>query len=236
MSYLYYNKDRTAIVIGNMKCGYSSMQHHVSEGEIYHGKARNIEMRKLMQDHNVFKMMIIRNPYARLESFYKHWIKVEPTLQDKDNMRKSIYFPALSKIFTEEKFVNREVSFEEFVILAFPVLFAPYRSRPENGDAVALRAVDPHLKPQTLDLARWHAIITMFDELIRLEDGNFDNLNSKMKINMVHFNNTSTDIWRNTDLRWSAKMKSKVYKAYQEDFELLGYSKGSRQTTLEGTL
>ena len=106
----------------------------------------------------------------------------------------------------------------------------------ETDSQVRLYSIDGHTYPQTKQLLGWHTTINEFDELIRLEKKNFDNLNSKMGINLVHLNSTSTDKWKNVDLRWSAKMKLIVYKFYQKDFEILGYSKGSRLTRLEGSL
>ena len=242
MAHLYLNKKRTAIVIAHLKCGYSSMEYHKNKNEIEGRLALNIEMRPLMKDPNVYKMMIVRNPYSRLESFYKHWIKVHPTKKDPEVMRKSDYYESCSLIFSEEKFINREINFEEFVVKYIPFLGTGTQSDDEwfkaveGSPEVRYYAIDGHTYPQTRQLLGWHATIADFDEIIRLENKNFDNLNSKMGINLEHKNSTSTDLWKDLDLRWSAKMKHLVYKHYQEDFENLGYNKGTRPTLLEGTL
>jgi len=218
------------------------MEYHKNKNEIEGRTGKNIEMRLLMKDPNVYKMMIVRNPYSRLESFYKHWIKMHPTKKDPQMMRESDYYESCSLIFSEEKFINRDIDFEEFVVKYIPFLgMIPTRRAGwfkaiKGAPQVRYYAIDGHTSPQTKPLLRWHATMADFDEIIRLENKNFDNLNSKMGINLVHKNSTSTDLWKDIDLKWSGKMKHLAYKHYQEDFESLGYSKGSRTSEIWGNL
>jgi len=214
-AHLYKNKDSTAIVIAHQKCGYSSIDYHAQQGKITHSVAMNLEMRKIMKNPNIFKMMIVRNPYARLESFYRQWIKVHPYLKDEPAMLKSAYLDLMAARISRERFINREISFEEFILGAVPVLMF----------------MDNHLLPQTRQLEGWHCTADDFDEIIKLEDQNFDNLNSHMNIEYGRINVTDPKInktWSNFDLKWTSRMKSLIYKAYLSDFEQLGYSKGTR--------
>ena len=241
-SHIYTNIDKTALVVVNQKCGFSSMEFHAQQGQIIKISSTNQEKWKIFGHPNIFKMFMIRNPYGRLESFYKHWIKMHPTLKESEMMRKSTYFDSFSEIFSSEKFLNRNISFEEFIVKGLPPLLggpqtvAEWLDELEEKPDLRFHSSDAHLILQTRSLKNWHIGIEKFDEIIRLEKKNFDNLNSKMGIELCHHNSTSTEKWKNFDLRWSAKMKHIAYQIYLEDFETLGYNKGSRVTSMESTL
>ena len=220
-SHVYENHSGTAIVVVNQKCGYGSLQYHVEKGEIKKITPLNVIMRKKIKDSNVYKIFMCRHPYSRLESFYKHWIKMHPWKKNPEMMKNHAYYSTCSEMFSKEKFINRNISFEEFILTAIPDI-----EEKNKINALHQFRTDGHLTPQTKSFSAWGATVLSFDSVVCIEKRNFENLNSKMGIKLTHRNSTGhKTMWQNVDFNWTQAMKEVEYNFYKNDFDLLGYSK-----------
>ena len=124
-------------------------------------------------------------------------------------------------MFSKEKFINRDIGFEEFILTALPVIKEIFESNAQHKFRF-----DGHLAHQTISFRAWHATALSFDSFARIEKRNFENLNSKMGIKLTHRNSTGhKTMWQNVDFNWTQAMKEVVYNFYKNDFDLLGYSK-----------
>ena len=230
---IYQNKTKTAILLINLKAASTSAATHCRKGEISQVTNSSTEYRKVARDPLLYKLMIVREPYQRIESFYKsrfyvpysqdEWQKLLNTITDleiyqcpltgKFKERKSgnklpFWVRMVNHIceyFDKEEYFAEKIDFEQFVI---------------NGVGKGYHGLG-HLYEHTRLLERSQINAAAVNEIIKLENPDFTNLNSYFNINFAHENKSSID----TTLIWTSEMRQIAYEKYKKDFEEFKYTR-----------
>ena len=130
---MYINKRKDTVFIVNLKCGYSTFEHLVKKG---------IVKRYIGPIRHKYKIMIARDPYKRLESFYKAKLHKGIRTPIRQHCQKQ-----LLKYVEKQRFLNKQISFQEFMV----IVMHGYR--------------DEHIEPQT------NIMPPFVNKVVRLEDG-----------------------------------------------------------------
>jgi hypothetical protein len=284
---IYQNKNRDSLLFVNRKVGVTSAKAHAARGEIIFFLDPHTTHTFHIQDLSLYKIMIVRSPYLRIESFYKSkffsdylekdykislrgaepgapdtsnleryhpgfpsfeimtaWMRdglpqlhqleftgerrmrpderdpppgqPRPTRTTGRGLRRSVLVSGRSpgerahaqeacKYFLLEDYFTKNINFEQFII---------------QGIKKGYHGHD-HLYEQVRPLDQCQISVSDLNEIIKLEDPNFENLNKRFNINFVHENKSI----KAEPLLWTTKMRKIVYERYKRDFEELGYEK-----------
>ena len=280
---IYQNKNRDSLLFVNRKVGVTSAKAHAARGEIIFFLNPHTTHCFCPPIHALYKIMIVRSPYLRIESFYKSKFfsdylekdyksslrvptpglvyPLEPPPLDSGDATAlppgtSIWernfratFPRMPypgplnrhssgvgmdlictrasassqslaerigpgerrhgqeacKYFLPEDYFTKNINFEQFIM---------------QGIKKGYRGHD-HLYEQVRPLDRCQISVSDLNEIIKLEDPNFENLNKRFNINFVHENKSI----KAEPLLWTTKMRNIVYERYKRDFKELGYEK-----------
>lgn len=147
-----------------------------------------------------------RNPYSRLESFYRDKLNKELTTSNKWMRSQKIFFKPLGirKFDTEEIKYNalKAISFQKFIEL-LPQVYLKNR----------------HLHPQYKILKNLQ--VTKKFQMENTDDRQF--IENKLHIDLSKKENSTPK--ENFDLRWTETMYQLVNQLYNEDFKYFQYTK-----------
>jgi hypothetical protein len=188
------------IFLVNLKCGYSTF-----EG------MRDDKLIKYSYEYNYPAIIITRDPYTRLESFYK-----DKLIKNVHSDKLQICQKELLNYFSRDDFLNKKITFGEFIL-----------------NALAKGYTDDHITPQYKVLERVNRIQCKNKKItlnrnslpvynIKLERG-LDRLSNILEVDPDRYcSNKTHDI--NVNIVWTREMRRIVNLLYARDFILLNYS------------
>ena len=204
----YINLKKTLTVFLSLKCGYSSFEFLVKNG-----KALKIKL----VDPKAMNIFIVRDPYKRIESFYKDKI-LKCNVQNLQFNQE-----VLKDYFGLQRLADKDIGFEEFVLsLQKGLLERFYVGETMSADMLVY---DQHIFPQ------YYFYPNGINRIVRLED-DF----SMMSI----FKEFDSDLIKrnvspNGNLFWSEEMKKVIMKIFAEDFELYRSAEGAEVSRSKAT-
>ena len=136
---------------------------------------------------------LVRNPYTRVESLYKDKLLIAVTKGYYQNCQLE-----LIKVFGEYSFLNKEISFERFIVEGIPTLIDK----------------ESHFFPQSKFIPKF------VDNIYHLEiKEELDYVFSLFSNNHYHMHKTY-----DFDFVWTTNMKDTISNLYKEDFERYSYN------------
>jgi hypothetical protein len=147
-----------------------------------------------------FGIGIVRNPYSRVESFYK-----DKMIQAMTPMFRQSCQKYLAKVFDRQRLIDKKISFQEFVL---------------NGlgkNLVEISKADGHLNPQSDFIPRG---IKKFVHIECPEEMEY--LSGLIGVDLTEIKSNNTNNVQ-TDLTWTPEMRKIVKDIYREDFNRFGY-------------
>jgi hypothetical protein len=152
------------------------------------------------EDGNIdgyYKIAVVRDPYKRIESFFKNKL-----IQQMSSECAQICQQRLKCFFPKDRLINKEVSFEEFII------------------ALDRGYTDEHLVPQHLNIPEE---VDMTVHLEEVEEHKI--IKEKFNVDFEKYNDTD-DI--KIELTWTDEMEEIIQKLYLKDFLVCGYDMSIR--------
>jgi len=218
MARIFFNKVESYFIVTNYKVLFSTLSWQPQLVPV--NCLRSEELDKFL---NSKKILLVRNPYDRLESFYRDKLQVNPKSvsftnefkwQDCQYLLLNIIFErkgAYSATFELERDTLMGVSFDEFVSNYLPFVFQK----------------EPHLVPQVLSFFyvdnKKNILDIEYDEVFKIDDKeDLILLRDKFKIDTSINKNVTKN--RGVLLTWSSFTRAIVNDLYKLDFESLNYS------------
>jgi hypothetical protein len=207
----------------NFKIMYTSLSKQQSLEEITElGIINNIRrfiVYKHLQKHT--NLLLVRNPYLRLESFFKDKFRKNLPTSEKEEWQncQKIFFESFSLRLNDTVQTKRNAflntSFEQFILM-LPLTFMK----------------NQHLFPQYLSLSFRIRLLKkiikqfpiLFDKILKLENQNdIEFLEQSLEINLTQRRNTSKDV--KELINWNTEMIKIANKLYMKDFESFDYQR-----------
>ena len=179
---------------------------------------KNIVLNRLIPGLALPHYLLVRNPYARIESFFKEKLrkcilKATETPPYQLKLHQQIFYPFLSlEIGDDVKDIQKrflELTFDEFVKL-LPKVFDK----------------DTHLKPQSQALRTQvkdlFYIHIKYTKILKIEDRvALEFLKNELALDMEIRINKTTDKFE--EIKWDRELREIVNSIYIEDFKNFGY-------------
>lgn len=210
----HFQGSKNTTISTNLKVMYSSLKAQTSLQR----------MRRLAFSWMIFKeqmglvskqkhYLLVRNPYKKLESFFKNKLRRSVTSDNQWQASQRIFFPYLG-IKTNDnpneiEAKLKSISFQQFIEW-LPLLYKKDRH------------LIPQYKIEYLNLGLWKRQIH-FDEICRIEDTEeLNKIAQELNIDLkIRVNSTKH---MNTEIHWTPQLYKIVHRIYEQDFERYGYS------------
>ncbi len=241
---VFTNKTEDTIVFTSPKVASSTLDKHAQKGEIFKLPQDQKFSDEDMADPSLYKIMLVRDPYERLESYYRRTFfpfkaticQIEPTLENYCAHYRDDPWISLSDIETvwgradhmvDEK--GKQINVPYWIRHAAEACYyfprKDYFNKEVKFEDFILKGIangyhgQRHLDDQVKILKKWKISPSIFDKIIKIESGNFALLEQKLQIKLYHENRSAVKV----PLTWTPEMKEIVYERYKTDFEAFQY-------------